>query len=134
MRSRYGIAIWCWCFAVIGLAVRYLSDERPAVRYVADASYWIYLAHLPVVVAFQVVVGHWPLHWTVKFPLVMIASLAVLFASYNYLVRTTFIGGLLNGRRSPRWRRHAATAGAATTWTDAPVPTLASAPESDKRR
>jgi peptidoglycan/LPS O-acetylase OafA/YrhL len=95
----YGIAIWCWCFAVIGLAVRYLSDERFAVRYVADASYWIYLAHLPVVAVFQVIVGHWPLHWTIKFPLVMAASLAVLFASYHYLVRSSFLGATLNGRR-----------------------------------
>jgi peptidoglycan/LPS O-acetylase OafA/YrhL len=95
----YGIAIWCWCFAAIGLAVRYLSDERFAVRYVADASYWIYLAHLPVVAVFQVIVGHWPLHWTIKFPLVMAASLAVLFASYHYLVRSSFIGSTLNGRR-----------------------------------
>jgi peptidoglycan/LPS O-acetylase OafA/YrhL len=95
----YGIAIWCWCFAVIGVAVRYLSAERFAVRYTADASYWIYLAHLPVVAAFQVIVGHWPLHWTIKFPLVMAASLAVLFASYHYLVRRSFIGAILNGRR-----------------------------------
>ena len=42
-----------------------------AVRYVADASYWIYLAHLPVVVALQVMVGQLPLHWSVKFPLVL---------------------------------------------------------------
>jgi peptidoglycan/LPS O-acetylase OafA/YrhL len=95
----YGIAIWSWCFAVIGAAVRYLSTERFAVRYVADASYWIYLAHLPVVAFFQVIVGHWPLHWTIKFPIVMAASLAVLFASYRYLVRGTFIGAVLNGRR-----------------------------------
>jgi peptidoglycan/LPS O-acetylase OafA/YrhL len=95
----YGLAIWCWCFAVIGIAMRYLSGESFAVRYVADASYWIYLAHLPVVAVFQVIVGHWPLHWTIKFPLVISASLALLFGSYRYLVRGTFIGAILNGRR-----------------------------------
>jgi peptidoglycan/LPS O-acetylase OafA/YrhL len=105
----YGIAIWCWCFAVIGLAVRYLSGENFVVRYVADASYWIYLAHLPVVALFQVIVGHWPLHWTIKFPMVMIASLTVLFVSYRYLVRATFIGAILNGRRYPRRREMPAT-------------------------
>jgi peptidoglycan/LPS O-acetylase OafA/YrhL len=125
----YGIAIWCWCFAAIGAAVRYLSGENFAVRYVADASYWIYLAHLPVVAAFQVIVGHWPLHWTIKFPLVMVASLAVLFATYAYLVRTTRIGAILNGRRYPRWREVPAA-----TWpgNPAPAPALATAPESDK--
>jgi peptidoglycan/LPS O-acetylase OafA/YrhL len=121
----YGLAIWCWCFAIIGVAMRYLSGEHVAVRYVADASYWIYLAHLPVVAAFQVIVGHWPLHWTIKFPMVMIASLAVLFVSYHYLVRASFIGAILNGRRYPRTT-------AVTAWPESPA--LATAPESDKHR
>jgi peptidoglycan/LPS O-acetylase OafA/YrhL len=82
--------------------VRFLSREDARVRYVADASYWIYLVHLPVVVALQVLVGHLPLHWTVKFPLVLVVAFAVLLGSYRYLVRATFIGGLLNGRRYPR--------------------------------
>jgi ABC-type multidrug transport system ATPase subunit len=35
----------------------------------------------------------------VKFPLVLGVSLALLFASYRYLVRPTFVGQVLNGRR-----------------------------------
>ncbi len=58
--------------------------------------------HLPIVAALQVAVGHLPLHWSVKFPLILIASFALLFASYRYLVRSTFIGQFLNGRRYPR--------------------------------
>ena len=80
----------------------------PVVRYVSDASYWIYIVHLPVVVAMQVAVGHLPWHWSVKFPLVLAASLAVLFGSYRYLVRATFIGQLLNGRKHPRATRASA--------------------------
>jgi ABC-type multidrug transport system ATPase subunit/peptidoglycan/LPS O-acetylase OafA/YrhL len=98
----YSTAIWCWCFAAIGLAMRVLSRESTSIRYVADASYWIYLVHLPIVAALQVAVGHLPLHWSLKFPLILIASFALLFASYRYLVRSTFIGQFLNGRRYPR--------------------------------
>ena len=98
----YAVAIWCWSFAVIGAATRYLADHNARVRYVADASYWIYIVHLPVVAAMQVVVGHWPLHWTIKFPLVVAVSLAILFASYRFMVRSTFIGQFLNGRRYPK--------------------------------
>lgn len=100
--ASYGLAIWCWSFAVIGAATRFLSRVNTKVRYVADASYWIYLAHLPVVAFFQVIVGHLPLHWSMKFPIVLGASLVVLFASYRFLVRATLIGQLLNGRRYPR--------------------------------
>jgi ABC-type multidrug transport system ATPase subunit/peptidoglycan/LPS O-acetylase OafA/YrhL len=97
----YAAAIWCWCFAVLGAAVRFLSRPLPAIRYVSDASYWIYIVHLPVVVALQVGLGHAPLHWTIKFPLLLAISLGVLLVSYRYLVRGTFVGTFLNGRRLP---------------------------------
>jgi len=100
--AAYGAAIWCWCFAVIGIAMRFMARANETVRYVADASYWIYLAHLPVVVCFQVIVGHLPWHWSVKFPLIVAGSLLILFASYRYFVRTSFLGQLLNGRKAPR--------------------------------
>jgi ABC-type multidrug transport system ATPase subunit/peptidoglycan/LPS O-acetylase OafA/YrhL len=100
--ASYGIAIWSWSFAVIGIATRIASQPSRTTRYVADASYWIYLVHLPIVAAFQVLVGQWPWHWSIKFPLVLAASLSVLFVTYHYLVRSTFIGQVLNGRRYPR--------------------------------
>jgi ABC-type multidrug transport system ATPase subunit/peptidoglycan/LPS O-acetylase OafA/YrhL len=100
--AAYALAIWCWIFAVVGLAMRFLADARPIVRYVSDASYWIYIAHLPVVVAVQVAIGHTSWHWSLKFPFILVASLAVLFASYHYLVRSTIVGQMLNGRRHTR--------------------------------
>jgi peptidoglycan/LPS O-acetylase OafA/YrhL len=73
-----------------------------ATMYVADASYWIYLAHLPVVFFLQVAVQDAPLHWTIKFPFILIAAFGLLFVSYHYLVRPTWVGAVLNGRRYPR--------------------------------
>jgi ABC-type multidrug transport system ATPase subunit/peptidoglycan/LPS O-acetylase OafA/YrhL len=98
----FGVAVWGWVLGLTGAALRFLSDFSATRRYIADASYWIYLAHLPVVAAFQVWVGHWPLHWSIKYPFILIASFAVLFLSYHFLVRPTVIGQLLNGRRHPR--------------------------------
>lgn len=95
------ISLWSWVFAVTGVALRFFSGYSAARRYVADASYWIYIAHLPVVAAFQVWVGRWPLHWSVKYPLILAMSFALLFASYHFLVRSTFVGEWLNGRRYP---------------------------------
>ncbi len=95
----HGVAAWGLTLGITGAALRYLDRYSPVRRYVADASYWIYLAHLPVVAALQVWVGHWPLHWSLKYPLILAISLALLFASYHWLVRPTLIGQLLNGRR-----------------------------------
>jgi ABC-type multidrug transport system ATPase subunit/peptidoglycan/LPS O-acetylase OafA/YrhL len=98
----FGVAVWGWVLGLTGAALRFLSNYSTTRRYIADASYWIYLAHLPVVAALQVWVGHWPLHWSVKFPFILVASFAILFVSYHYLVRSTFIGQLLNGRKYSR--------------------------------
>jgi ABC-type multidrug transport system ATPase subunit/peptidoglycan/LPS O-acetylase OafA/YrhL len=98
----FGVAVWGWVLGLTGAALRFLANYNATRRYLADASYWIYLAHLPVVVALQIWVSHWPLHWSVKFPFILVVSFAVLFASYHYLVRPTFIGQLLNGRKHPR--------------------------------
>ena len=98
----FGVALWGWSLGLTGAALRFLSNYSPARRYIADASYWVYLVHLPVVAALQVWVGHWNLHWSVKFPLILVVSFAVLFASYHWMVRSTVIGQLLNGRRYPR--------------------------------
>ena len=119
--ASYGVAIWCWTFGLIGLAMRFMARPNAIVRYVADSSYWIYLAHLPVVVALQVVVGHLPWHWTIKFPLVLAASLLVLFASYRYLVRSTLIGQVLNGRRYPRGISAAESGGTSRTATESAI-------------
>jgi peptidoglycan/LPS O-acetylase OafA/YrhL len=104
----YTAAIWFWTFGLIGAAMRFCSRPSALRRYLADASYWLYLAHLPIVFGLQVVLMKVPLHWSIKFPLIVAITLALLFASYHYLVRPTFIGAWLNGRKYPRGSRTAA--------------------------
>ena len=98
----YTAAIWCWTFGLIGAAMRFCSQPSELRRYVADSSYWLYLGHLPIVFFLQAALMSVPLHWAIKFPLLVGITLAVLLVSYHYLVRPTFIGALLNGRRYPR--------------------------------
>ena len=96
----YGLATWSWVLGLTGAALRFLSDHSATRRYIADASYWIYIMHLPLVVALQILVADWHLHWSVKYPFILTVSLALLFLSYHIMVRSTFIGALLNGRNS----------------------------------
>jgi peptidoglycan/LPS O-acetylase OafA/YrhL len=97
--AAYPLAIWAWCLALLGTATRFLSAENKVIRYLADSSYWIYLVHLPLVVALQVWVSQWPLAWQVKYPLILAIAIPILLASYQLLVRNTFLGAWLNGRR-----------------------------------
>jgi hypothetical protein len=99
----YTLAIWTWTFACIGMAVRFLSGYSAVRRYIADASYWLYLIHVPLVMALQVAASQlaWP--WWVKFPFILAIAFPLMFASYHLLVRYSFIGAILNGRReSPK--------------------------------
>jgi ABC-type multidrug transport system ATPase subunit len=100
--ATYVFAVWNWVFAIIGIALSVFSRASKVRRYLADSSYWLYLVHLPIVFALQVVVMRWNLHWTVKFPLILATTLALLLLSYHYLVRFTFVGRVLNGRKHPR--------------------------------
>ena len=99
-----GVTIWGWVLGLTGAALRFLSNYSATRRYIADASYWIYLAHLPVVAGLAVWVGQWPASWMLKYPFILVVSFAVLFGSYHLLVRHSFIGQLLNGRKYP-WRK-----------------------------
>jgi ABC-type multidrug transport system ATPase subunit/peptidoglycan/LPS O-acetylase OafA/YrhL len=96
--AAYAIASWTWSFAIIGTALRFCSGASPARRYVADASYWIYLVHLPLIFFLQgaVAAALWP--WAMKFGAILLVAFALLFASYHFLVRRSFVGALLNGR------------------------------------
>ena len=88
---------WYFNLALIGYALKRFANPSSTTRYVADASYWIYIAHLPLVCALQVLVAHWPLHWTIKYSLIVGVAFSLLFASYHFLVRYTFVGAVLNG-------------------------------------
>lgn len=107
LAACYALAVWTWTLGVIGAALRFLTRERPAVRYVADASYWIYLMHLPVVMALQVWVFTLPLPALAKWGIVTGGAFLILIASYHLLVRHSWLGRWLNGRKLP-WRKQAA--------------------------
>jgi hypothetical protein len=63
----------------------------------------MYLMHMPVVMVYQMALA--PLAWpaAVKVPIVVMLSFPTLALSYDVLVRATWVGVLLNGRKYPRW-------------------------------
>jgi peptidoglycan/LPS O-acetylase OafA/YrhL len=98
----YAAAAWFWVFALLGLFLKHCSEPSRVRRYVADSSYWIYIVHLPLVCALQVAIAPLAWHWSLKFAFILIVSVPILFLTYHYLVRFTFVGATLNGRRASR--------------------------------
>lgn len=103
--AAYSLASAVSCLAILGVALRFFNRASGITRYLADASYWFYLMHLPIVFALQAAVAPLPWHWSLKFALIMSATMGVLGLSYHYLVRPSFIGELLNGRKYPLSRQ-----------------------------
>lgn len=97
--SIYAIGSMTAAFAFIGVILQYFDNPSKRIRYLSDSAYWLYLMHLPVVVFFQILVAPLQIHWLLKMPLIFVPSFAILFLTYHYGVRNTWLGVLLNGRR-----------------------------------
>ena len=94
---------WMMVFSLMGAFRQLVVKGSTVWRYVSDSSYWLYLAHLPLIVLAQGLIRPWQLPALLKFSLLCIVTTAVLLVAYEYLVRYTPIGTLLNGpRRRPQ--------------------------------
>lgn len=93
--------VYCWfmIFALMGLFRRYCSAENARIRYVSDSAYWLYLAHLPLIQFIQILVRDWSLPSIAKVIIICVTTVAILLLVYEYCVRYTFIGTMLNGKR-----------------------------------
>jgi len=97
----YALTTWLLVLGSLNLFQDRFPHHSPVWRYLADSSYWVYLIHLPVVVALQGLIAPWMMPAILKFSLLLFVSGILLFGSYHYLVRSTFIGKALNGRAYP---------------------------------
>lgn len=93
------LEVWLLIFGVLGLFLRYLDRPSPTVRYVSDASYWVYLVHMPLVIWMQAFLAATPWPALEKFLLLLAVTVPILFLSYHYLARYTLIGETLHGPR-----------------------------------
>jgi peptidoglycan/LPS O-acetylase OafA/YrhL len=95
-------SIWLFIYGIMGLFVRYWNQPNRIWRYIADSSYWCYLVHLPLVAWFQILLADWRIPATIKYAIVLFATMLVCLLTYDRFVRSTLIGVLINGRRRPR--------------------------------
>ncbi|TAL29825.1 MAG: hypothetical protein EPN98_18700 [Phenylobacterium sp.] len=100
--ANYAFAAWTWSFAFIGLAMQFMSGFSAWRRYLADASYWLYLIHLPLVILLQGLVARFDAPPEFKYALILLVAFPLMLASYQTMVRYTWLGAILNGRRQPR--------------------------------
>ena len=94
----HAISTWMLILGMLGLAMRWFPRVDARFAYVAEASFWIYIAHLPFAVFIPVLLHNWSLDADLKLWIAAAIVLAISFASYHFLVRGTVIGHWLRGR------------------------------------
>ena len=86
-------------FSFIGLAEDKFSNLNPMVRFISDSSYWVYLIHLPLVAFITFFMFKITIFAELKFLIAIILTTAICLVTYKYLVKSTIIGTLLNGKK-----------------------------------
>ena len=96
LEAYAGLWMTLWCLLA---GKRWLDRRSSTMRWLADASYWTYLVHLPLLFAIQYRLLDAPLHWLEKFAISVLATFVVSLVSYQLVVRYTLLGRFLNGNR-----------------------------------
>ena len=94
-----GLYAWGMSVGCIGAFRAWVQGESPRVRYLSDSAYWLYLGHLPLVIWAQGAIVGWPIPGWVKGLIVSIGVTGLLLVVYEWGVRYTWVGALLNGRK-----------------------------------
>jgi fucose 4-O-acetylase-like acetyltransferase len=77
-----GLVCWLMLFGIWGLLARYVRSESRVLRYLADASFWIYLVHIPFLVAIQSSLAETHLEVALRYALTVSGTLALAVGSY----------------------------------------------------
>jgi hypothetical protein len=94
-------ALFCWLltYGFLGVALRATNRPQSALHYLADSSYWVYLVHLPIIGLIQVDLHVLAISSSLKFLIALSLTMVLALASYQVMVRHTFLGVWLHGRR-----------------------------------
>jgi len=93
------VVTWLMIFSITGLFLKYLNRFSPLGRYISDASYWVYLIHMPIVVWLAGFLKSFEISAIAKFMIICVLTHFLCFFTYHHWVRASFIGKLLNGRK-----------------------------------
>jgi len=100
----YAAGLGCWLIIVglLGCGKRYLDRTSPALAYLAEGSYPVYILHQTVIVVFAFYIVGWAVWEPLQWVALLAVSVAVTFALYEGVRRwsvTRFLFGMRPKRR-----------------------------------
>lgn len=97
-------------FGQLGAGLRWFDRRNTKLAQLAEASFWIYIVHHPVLGLLQIALRPLPVPPLIKFGLVLTGTLAVCLLSYRWIVQGGVIERLLGGEHPWRALRRRETA------------------------
>lgn len=91
---------WVTIVTMMGVFRRFLNEGRPVVRYLSDSSYWLYVAHLPLMILVQILISGWEAPLLLKLLIVIVGVTVFLLVIYELMIRYTWVGAVMNGKKS----------------------------------
>lgn len=95
MASFYGTL---FIYGFLALFMKYFNSYSERLGYLLDASYWIYVIHLPIVAFIPGLMEGLAIPLFLKFLINVILTSVICLATYKYLVRGSVVGFMLNGK------------------------------------
>lgn len=92
-----GLTTYCYVVGLIGFAQKFFDRKSTLVRYLSNASYWVYLVHFPMLLVLKFIVT--PNYSFLGFLFLFTIQCCLSLLTYHFFVRSTFLGLLLNGKK-----------------------------------
>jgi hypothetical protein len=81
------VAGWCFVIALLGFAHRFLRAAGPVLRYLSESAFPVYVLHQAAIVVPGYFLVRLPMGIAAKFVLIVLVSVALTLAVYQWLVR-----------------------------------------------
>jgi glucans biosynthesis protein C len=96
-----GIVCWLTLFGIWGVLARYVRKESRVLRFLSDASFWIYLVHIPFLVALQSSLSTTDLTIPVRWGLAVSGTLALAIGTYALIQWARKLAKGAHARQTP---------------------------------
>jgi glucan biosynthesis protein C len=84
----------------VGLFLRFADLPNQYVTYFVNSAYWVYLIHFFIALLLPGLINDLDLSVYLKFLIVLFVTTAICLITYHFMVRKTFIGVFLNGKKT----------------------------------
>src|SRR5881296_277439 len=93
------VAGWCFVVALVGLAHQFLTTSGPALRYLSESAFPVYVLHQAAIVLPGYFLIRLPMGIGAKFMLLLLLSVSLTLAVYQWLVRPFAVPRFLLGMK-----------------------------------